>query len=1807
MNHTYRLIWNECSKMFVAVSELARARGKSRSSKALIAPESSPSKRYSHRGNFALRALLGALALMQMNFAAAHTDSLGWIITPDSNGTSTVNIIYGSWHSGNVGPEGSIVLTGPNGYSATSAFALVPNFVNVSNGVLPGGLTLGQNYFFPNTATSAVDFTSSSSGHNIYAFQQTTFAGLGSGLYNFGYAAGPLTAVWTPSDAAINAGTFTINSDGSITVIGAPSTAPVNHYIDTTNGNLAPTLHDTSSTAYSQTTLTFDGGTLQYGADTVTSKNATINATGGTVDTNGHGVAMTGTISGNGGLSKTGTGTLVLSGANTFQGGVTIGAGTVQVSADANLGDSAGAIAINGATLQTTASFATARNIALTGTGTISTDSGTTLTDSGNVSGSGGLVKDGAGTLVLNGGLSHAGGNSVNNGTLVLGGNNSYTGGNVVNAGGTLQVATNAALGNAANGVALNGGTLHATGSFDTARGLGLSGNAHVNVDADDTLASTGTVSGSGALVKDGAGTLVLNGGLSHAGGNTVNNGTLVLGGNNSYTGGNVVNAGGTLQVATNAALGNAANGVALNGGTLHATGSFNTARSLTLGGNAHVNVDANDTLASTGTVSGSGALVKDGAGTLALNGVVSHAGGNTVNNGTLVLGGNNSYTGGNVVNAGGTLQVATDAALGNAANGVALNGGTLHATGSFDTARGLGLSGNAHVNVDADDTLASTGTVSGSGALVKDGAGTLALNGVVSHAGGNTVNNGTLVLGGTNSYTGGNVVNAGATLQVGTDAALGDASNGVALNGGTLRATDSFNTARSLALGGNASVNVDASNTVASTGTVSGNGGLVKDGAGTLVLNGALSHGGGNTVNNGTLVLGGNNSYTGGNVINAGGTLQVATDAALGDASNGVALNDGTLQATGSFDTARNLTLGGNASVNVDANNTVGSTGAVSGNGALIKDGAGTLVLNGALSHGGGNTVNNGTLVLGGNNSYTGGNVVNAGATLQVGTDAALGDASNGVALNGGTLRATGSFNTARSLAIDSNAQVSVDGNNTVASTGAVSGNGALIKDGAGTLNIAGNASHGGGTIVNNGTLVLGGNNSYTGGNVVNAGGTLQVAKDASLGAASNVVVLNGGTLATTATFDTARNVTLASNSSINVADGTTLTEKGQFSGSGRLYKDGSGTLVLTGDNIAWTGGTTIDAGLVKVTSPTGIGTGDVILNGGIIQTTVTLTTGQKINVAANTTIYTDANTTTTLTGTMSNTELGESSDGCFIKSGAGTLNMAGTATLKNGTCVQQGMLRANGVLNSIVTVDQGAYLRGSGLVTGPITVSGTLAPGNSPGTLTVSSTVTMNPGSAFQADINGLGTASGPGNYSRLLITGAGNQYIANGATLLPNLVNITGANTYTPYVPQVGDTFRIVTAEGGINGRFAPLTQPQGMADGTRMAVFYNVANSNSIDLRVVPVSYASYFAPGLNTNATSAARALDKAMALNDAGTATDTQTVLTYGIAGVSASQLPNLVRTLAGEVHGAIAAVAPLAGQSLQNTVARQLSGATPSNVSAQEALWADLSGNHGRWTSDTQSSGFTANRTQLTVGADMVKNGDTRFGAGLSHAQSNVSASAGSGSVEQNLAFVYGEQAVGGVKVDALAGIGRSTWDSRRGDPFQIAGVLENNAKGSDALVSLGVRAPWQLHGFALEPFARVMWQRSRRDGFQENTATPAALQLSDYSANGTRMLVGVAGGSQVRDPLAAKATVRYSVGVGRDSGNLAQAAVSASLAGMGTSIVSPDVGRSFVQASVEGTAKLGKGAYAYYGLNGEARSGKNDVGVTGGVRISF
>lgn len=130
-------------------------------------------------------------------------------------------------------------------------------------------------------------------------------------------------------------------------------------------------------------------------------------------------------------LEKTGTGTLILSGDNTYTGGSTIVAGTVEVGSSTAFGTGDVAMA-DGTTLGfgTDAAYDLANDFALSGTGTVNVDqnSGPEQTISGEIadgSSPGSLSKTGDGTLILSGTNTYTGATTIESGTLALSGDGS--------------------------------------------------------------------------------------------------------------------------------------------------------------------------------------------------------------------------------------------------------------------------------------------------------------------------------------------------------------------------------------------------------------------------------------------------------------------------------------------------------------------------------------------------------------------------------------------------------------------------------------------------------------------------------------------------------------------------------------------------------------------------------------------------------------------------------------------------------------------------------------------------------------------------------------------------------------------------------------------------------------------------------------------------------------------------------------------------------------------------------------------------------------------------------------------------------------------------------------------------------------------------------------------------------------------------------------------------------------------------------------------------------------------------------------
>jgi fibronectin-binding autotransporter adhesin len=1002
--------------------------------------------------------------------------------------------------------------------------------------------------------------------------------------------------------------------------------------------------------------------------------------------------------------------TVTLGGANSYTGDTGIGYDSITVSS--------GAVKVAAPVLAdagTISSLGTGSNINLTGGGTLSyIGTGNSSNRTWTADGSVGILNEGTGALTLSGGLSfvsnstadtltfggtYAGtsifsgvisgtGTVASNGstTWQLSGANTFTGPVLVN-GGTLQAGSASAFG-ALSGVTVNGGTLDlngfalATPTLSGSGGAVALGSATLTVNGSANGSYAGAINGTGGLTKSGTGTLTLTGTSGYSGPTTVGGGTLALtfpgAGSNILSSASSLNMAGGTIVLTGAAgqansqtfnglnvtagnnkmsaVGTGGGTMTVNLGTISHSGGL---MDFTMSGGGSIRTTSADGALGWATVNGSdyaqitGGVItaftsyvnKDDAGTWLTGDIVSDAGGaaNSPYTGTVAgnvqLGGmkytaaaNSTVTVGSGATLGVDGTIIVSSSVGSATQ--TITGGSLTGTSGGGT---LGIQQNGAGNFTVASTIVDNGGAVG---FTKGGTGQVTLtNNNNSYTGATTLSGGILSVA--------NIGNGGVNSGIGASSA---ASSNLVLQSGAFQYTGATATTdRGFTLvNGGASRSIDISNagtnlTFTGLVTAADSASLLKSGPGTLTLaNGGNNYTGATTVSGGILSVG---------TLSNGGVAS-GIGAASSSAANLVLQTGGTLQYTGgTTGIDRGFTLAsGNGGVDVSqATTTLTVGGTVTGAGALNKTGAGTLILSGTNNFSGGVSLTAGTLRAGSSQAFgTGGATVASGATLDLNNFNATLRGLGG----GGTV----SIGTA-TLTVNPNANPNFTG--TITGTGGV-----VVSGGAQTFS--------------------GCNNSYTGPTSLQGSTVLYVdclangGQPSGIGASSNAstnLLFNNGSLyytGTSVTTDRGFQLT-AGVGAIGVTDSTaTLTMTGQVVGAGQLRKDGSGTLVLAGNN-SYSGNTSITAGTLRAGSSTAFGTGLV---------SIANTAGATLDVGG-------------LNVAIPYVTGGGTTGGAIALSGGGTLtltNPGGAATFA-GIITGNGNLTLNGALTETLTNCNSSY----------------------------------------------------------------------------------------------------------------------------------------------------------------------------------------------------------------------------------------------------------------------------------------------------------------------------------------------------------------------------------------------------------------------------------------------------------------------------------------------------------------------------------
>ena len=718
------------------------------------------------------------------------------------------------------------------------------------------------------------------------------------------------------------------------------------------------------------------------------------------------------------------------------------------------------------------------------------------------------------GDSIGTGGLTKVGG-----GTLTLTGVNTYVGTTEV-AEGTLAVAGGQAISDKSQVLIAKGATFHVIDA-EAIGGLNGEGTAQIDqnltVNAATDSAFAGTITGAGGLIKTGAGMLTLTGVNDYRGNTVIAAGTLR--GNAASISGDVENHGALIFI-------------------------------------------QNEDASFGGVISGDGGVGYAGTGTLRLTGANTYTGATEVANGRLVA--NSAIIHGNIgTGAGGTFEFAQDFD-GTFAGGITASGGrivksgngTLTVTGALFADNGVVVDGgrlvattdnlsghlinNATVEFRQDEFGYFMGPIDGTGTLIKSGAGTVGLANTVALAGGVKImeggltaspdqlksdveNHGVLTLAseGNGTYAG-KLTGDGQLVTYadeGTMTLTGDSS---AFTGNTTSRTG--NIILSGALGGTVNVGnrtsfnvVDQGNLLASA-KVDGTLGFL--GNGDLTYGGVLS-GNGSVVKQGqgTLTLTGTNSFGGALRVNEGKV--VGTTASL----TGSIANNGTVE----FAQANDGTF----------------AGTIWGSGTLIKSGTGVLTLAGDGSEFTGQTqITNGTIVLTG--TLAGAVQIDRTATLQLGNDTATGNLIASTVNNG--------------LLIFARPDDYIY-------SGALSGDGTLVKRGDGVLTLAGDYQYRGATVVQGGKIVM----------------LSALPTTTDLQMSNGTFDLNGRSQTVASLSGEGGQVVISPETVLTINQNSTTRYAGTIAGNGILVKSGAGSLDLRGEN-AFSGNVQVQGGRLAV-----------------------------------------------------------------------------------------------------------------------------------------------------------------------------------------------------------------------------------------------------------------------------------------------------------------------------------------------------------------------------------------------------------------------------------------------------------------------------------------------------------------------------------------------------------------------------------------------------------------------------------------------
>jgi len=350
---------------------------------------------------------------------------------------------------------------------------------------------------------------------------------------------------------------------------------------------------------------------------------------------------------------------------------------------------------------------------------------------------------------------------------------------------------------------------------------------------------------------------------------------------------------------------------------------------------------------------------------------------------------------------------------------------------------------------------------------------------------------------------------------------------------------------------------------------------------------------------------------------------------------------------------------------------------------------------------------------------------------------------------------------------------------------------------------------------------------------------------------------------------------------------------------GPGKLTKSGAGWLRLSGDN-SFNG---------------------AVVREGVLELDGVNTLTSAVDVAGGTFL---------LNGTLKNTALN-------TQGGISRVNVSGVLDGSNLT-INGGVLSFNGVQTGGTTfVGQKGTLKGVGQL-GDTTVAGTIAPGNSIGTLTINGDYVQTETGVYQAEV-------APGSRSdQLHVTGT--------AKLGGTLVALPEPGIY-----YLGEQFNFIRADGGVNGQFA-ITDFSAFSPFMQFNLAYGATGAR------IEVTRGNSLASSANTANQHAVATVVDTLAINQG---------LPKPLTTLFPQQVGAALDSLSGELHAATSIALVEGSRHVRDAALSRRAGATSpgGDEAAATGVWVQAIGGSGTLDGNANTARTEANSNGLLMGVD--------------------------------------------------------------------------------------------------------------------------------------------------------------------------------------------------------------------------------------------